>query len=193
MNSESLEKEISKICVACGMCCDGTLFAKANIKDDSDRVLADSLGLSTMMKDEVRLFSLPCHHFESKCTVYDQNRPVVCGSYFCNPIIKLKREKMSLPEAQEIISKTVRLKQQFENALEAYPEFSGKTVFEVRQTLESHKLSSHEQADMRRQYAMLYLVGYKLFPLLVEIAGKGKKAGKKRDKEEASSGQDFIA
>ena len=49
-NEAKLESAISALCVSCGLCCDGTLFKQANLKDKKDSALADSLGLKVIEK-----------------------------------------------------------------------------------------------------------------------------------------------
>ncbi len=84
-------KEVSDICVACGMCCDGTLFGKANLSneqfnDDYENVLkARDLNMNVFEENGKYFFKQPCHLFNTCCTVYNQVRPRVCGTYFANP------------------------------------------------------------------------------------------------------------
>ena len=138
------------------MCCDGTLFAKASIKDESDRILAW------------------------------QNRPTICSNYFCQPIMKLSRGKMSLHEVQEMISRALQLKQKFERVKQVFPEISGKSALQVRQLLYNNKHTPDVRADMKRQYLILYLIGSSLFPLLNEIGASKQKRKKAKERPPAT-------
>lgn len=166
---------ISKICFACGMCCDGTLFDMASIIDKDDRALADSLSLSTIAENGELWFHQPCCHFIHKCTIYGQDRPKICSRYFCRPIRELKKNKITLQEVRDLIFKTVRLKQQFENHSISFPEFSDKSIYQIRKLLNIKNPSPDEQISFRRQYSMLLLIGTKLFPLLDQISNTNKK------------------
>lgn len=107
----ALEDQLSEICTQCGMCCDGTLFRTAKIKDEDDQNLAQYLGLTTVHTPEgKRFFQLPCHHFHHCCTIYDQNRPTICGAYFCEPLKKFKKGDLSFEEAQTTIHVALALR-----------------------------------------------------------------------------------
>ena len=104
-------EKLSEICVKCGMCCDGTLFNRAKIKNTEDERLAKSLGLTTFSDADGKLnFQLPCHLFKGCCTVYDQARPNICGSFFCEPLRKVQKDEMSFEKAEKLIDTTLELR-----------------------------------------------------------------------------------
>jgi len=170
--------EISNICVSCGMCCDGALFHKANIKDDDDRKLAESMGFKIVTDGSRQAFLQPCHHFNCHCTVYSQPRPSVCGAYFCEPIRKAKRQEITTYQARELISKAVSLKRKFNQVCLNFAEFSGKSIPQIQKALNFDQLPKAEQIVMRQKYAQVLLIGIKLFPLIHEIIGPRKKKKK---------------
>jgi uncharacterized protein len=105
------EPDLSSICISCGMCCDGTLFSRAKIWNDEDEQLAKSLDLDVFTHtDEVKYFKLPCHHFKSCCTIYDQPRPITCSKFFCVPLKKCNAGELTFEKANEIINLTVKLR-----------------------------------------------------------------------------------
>lgn len=104
-------EQLSAICVQCGMCCDGTLFDRAKIKDGVDEAVAKSLGLNAFLhKDGNPYFQLPCHHFKSCCTIYDQTRPSTCSGFFCKPLKKAQNGELSLEKAHHLILSALALK-----------------------------------------------------------------------------------
>ncbi|NWF35521.1 YkgJ family cysteine cluster protein [Mariprofundus sp. KV] len=166
---------VSELCTSCGMCCDGTLFGHANIKNDDDLKLASSLGLNTLQKNGRDTFELPCHHFSSKCTIYGEKRPNICGAFFCQPIRDIKNGRCDLSEANDLVSRAVKLREQFSVACLAYPEFASQSIFKIRRELHLNGMSQAQQVGMRKKYAPLYLIGARLFPLLNAIAPRRKK------------------
>lgn len=144
-------QQISEICTACGMCCDGTLFHQANIRHDDDKAVAETLGLTTDQKNDRRFFRLPCHHFSWHCTIYEQQRPHICGAYFCDPIIKTKRQQMPLSEASAMITRAVQLNRQFQNGRVNFSEFSDMSVLQIQHELHFDHLPSEQQVAMRKK------------------------------------------
>jgi hypothetical protein len=75
------------------MCCDGTLFGRADLSAVQVPPSA-ALGMTIIRspqtpEDERTWFQLPCHLLEDRrCTIYDQWRPDICGDYLCG-ILKL--------------------------------------------------------------------------------------------------------
>lgn len=79
------EKEVSDLCMSCGLCCDGTLFPYGFIRDEADKKVADDLGLPVTEISEKLLFKLPCTCFSGKCTVYNKPRSYTCSAFFVLP------------------------------------------------------------------------------------------------------------
>jgi hypothetical protein len=165
-----IQATISAICVHCGLCCDGTLFRHASLKDDDDLQLARTLGLSiNEQKDDKQNFRQPCHHFNGCCTIYTQPRPKVCGPYYCHPMRLLKKGDLSQTEATELIQRATRLKQQFKREISNFPEFAHLSIAQIRPKLQVSDGTPQEQTQHRTHYGSLLLIGIKLFPLLDEI------------------------
>ncbi|MEO7248215.1 MAG: YkgJ family cysteine cluster protein [Novosphingobium sp.] len=72
----------SDICTACGMCCDGTLFARVLAKPDEVEALRQTGFTLTPFGTELG-FSQPCVQLcGTRCGVYAA-RPQVCRTYTC--------------------------------------------------------------------------------------------------------------
>ena len=126
-------EQLSSICVQCGMCCDGTLFNRANIVDTDDEQAAANLGL-TIVKNEAQkpFFLQPCPHFKTCCTVYNENRPKVCISFFCAPLRKVQKSLISFEAAQGIIENALNMRTEVLNLaanIEAFKNFSTSELF----------------------------------------------------------------
>lgn len=103
-------QNFSSICVKCGICCDGTLFSKARIKDEADEQLVKGLGLSIFEQaNGKRYFHQPCSVFDGCCTVY-QLRPKVCQYFLCEPLKKVKNNEMSFEQAEKLVTTTLALR-----------------------------------------------------------------------------------
>jgi len=97
------KNEISDLCVSCGMCCDGTLFETGFVRDETDRKVADDLGMVTMQIRDKLFFELPCRHFSGCCTVYGRQRPYTCSVFFCPPIKRYEHKEQTFSEAEQQI------------------------------------------------------------------------------------------
>jgi uncharacterized protein len=99
----------SSICIGCGLCCDGTLYATATVRSqDVSSVIAAGLIIE---KDEEReFFRQPCPRFScGSCTVYEI-RPKVCKGYRCSLLEKVEAGEISTPLAREVIEKALELR-----------------------------------------------------------------------------------
>ena len=72
----------SRLCLACGLCCQGLLHEWAQL-DPGETADAERLGLPTFLHPQGPGFTLPCpRHREGRCTVYDE-RPSPCRGFRC--------------------------------------------------------------------------------------------------------------
>lgn len=75
---------IDQLCLKCGLCCDGTLFADVELRAGDDLVQLRKLGLPVVKKG-ARGFAFPqrCACFDGKyCHIYEQ-RPKRCRQFVC--------------------------------------------------------------------------------------------------------------
>lgn len=99
-----IDLSFSKICMQCGMCCDGTLFTKANVKNREDELLAKSLGLTTFSTSDSKIyFEQPCQLFNKTCTIYDKPRPNCCSKFICEPLQKVRTNEITFNDAENQI------------------------------------------------------------------------------------------
>ena len=86
-------KRPEAICLACGLCCDGTIFARVKLQPEDDLGRLESLGL-TLVQPRSRQgalprpgrrphFNQPCAALEGcRCRIYEQ-RPCYCRQFEC--------------------------------------------------------------------------------------------------------------
>lgn len=76
-----------QLCLACGLCCDGTLFDNVQLKSDDDAKKLKALGLPVMVtraQTPITLFRQPCAGLcaDRTCRVY-ADRPSQCRRFEC--------------------------------------------------------------------------------------------------------------
>jgi hypothetical protein len=81
----SAARDGADLCLQCGLCCDGTVFHKINMKPD-EKEYVESLGLPVEPNpdgDGVTVFE-PCPAFvDGCCSLYQVGRPATCHVYRC--------------------------------------------------------------------------------------------------------------
>lgn len=92
----------SDLCVACGMCCDGTLFGNVVCSKEEAEYM-ESLGLSTKKKEgqENYLFIQPCSmHINGSCSIYnDPKKPKTCSGFKCALLKRVIKEEITPEQA----------------------------------------------------------------------------------------------
>lgn len=72
-----------RLCVACGLCCNGAWFGRGELGADEVEP-ARTAGLRVKSVDGRHHFGQPCTRFLSGCcSIYESWRPRVCGDYTC--------------------------------------------------------------------------------------------------------------
>ena len=108
----------SRLCLACGLCCDGTVFGFAHIEEEEVEDTA-GIGLQTIRttKDEPA-FLLGCHYLDgAACTRYRDWRPSVCGDYFCEVQKRVGKQELAEDEAFSIIARARQMTEEIKALL----------------------------------------------------------------------------
>lgn len=80
--SDDRSAELSALCSACGLCCDGTMFHHVELRDGEE--LAPEARRRLRMVPDSRRFLQPCSaRSHAGCDVYT-SRPKVCRTYRCS-------------------------------------------------------------------------------------------------------------
>jgi hypothetical protein len=115
----------SRLCAACGMCCNGVLFHAGVLQEgDSERALS-ALGLKIKRRGSPPHFPQPCTaHRDSHCTIYDQ-RPQRCRLFNCRQLLRVEAgditESAALEKIYEAKSRTVRVENLIDRLAETNP------------------------------------------------------------------------
>ena len=121
--SEENSKNEQDICISCGFCCDGTLFHQAILQPGEKGSLPEKIEQAYFKKEDQEFFKLPCLYFDQKCTIYDQEKAIICSAFRCQLLNDFSENKISLKTAKEIVrnSKNTR-----EELLQDYAQITGK-------------------------------------------------------------------
>lgn len=112
-----------QICVNCGFCCDHTLFDIAGIRSGEE--LPEKFVHLEEKKDGQRFFKLPCPYFDSKCTIYQEEKAIVCGQFRCKVLKDLEKGELSENTALQIV---LEIKKQRDSLVQVYEELMGEKV-----------------------------------------------------------------
>jgi hypothetical protein len=115
-------QEEQRICVACGMCCDGTLFLHAHLDPGETGNLPERIEENTYSKEGKDYFRLPCLYFDRKCTIYDLKRANVCSEYRCQLLKDFADKRIALEDALAVVGDSLSMRDQI---TEQYKTFSG--------------------------------------------------------------------
>ena len=94
---------VAELCPACGLCCNGVLFADVEIQGVDDRKKLRSYGLLLERRGRKILFSQPCECFDGKlCRIYD-DRPCRCQTFECRQLQQVQAGDVTATSALRAI------------------------------------------------------------------------------------------
>ena len=123
MKSDKAPLKEQEICVTCGFCCDGTLFAHALLNPGEKGNLPQRIEENAFTRAERDYFHLPCSYFTGRCTIYDRQRADVCGSYRCQLLRDFSEGNITYRQALGMVE---RAKQVRSELMEQYSLLTGK-------------------------------------------------------------------
>ena len=103
-----------RICVACGLCCDGTLFERATLQPGEKGTLPDKMDMNYFRIRDVEYFRLPCPYFREKFTIYDQKKAIVCSAFRCRVLDDLTERKVTEQDAMETVKRAVEMRNEIQ-------------------------------------------------------------------------------
>jgi Fe-S-cluster containining protein len=94
-----------KLCLACGLCCNGVLFADVRLQKDDDAEALQRLGLPVISKGKGWRFAQPCAALEGcRCRIYSE-RPGYCRAFDCSLLKRVLAGDMERRVALGIITR----------------------------------------------------------------------------------------
>lgn len=101
-----------QLCLACGLCCDGTLFDGVKLEPDEDARQLKALGLPvtySRARHPVARFAQPCAALcqDRSCQLY-RNRPRQCRTFECQVFQEARAGRIDYAAALRLVEKTRR-------------------------------------------------------------------------------------
>ena len=134
----------SRLCNACGMCCDGTLFHYVRLQPRDSAPALAALGLKLKRKRKHDHIIQPCPAYrDSKCSIY-LDRPERCRLFECRQIKRVASDEITEADAaakiREALDRRAEIRELFERCGESKP----KGPLSVRfQKIEAEPQSGH--------------------------------------------------
>ena len=119
------------MCLACGLCCNGVIFADVKLRrgDDATRLQALGIPLSQpaagpgakpgagVARRRAQRFPQPCvAHDGCRCRIYEE-RPVYCREFECALLKKVKAGEATSAAAQQLIRKAKQTSEEVKKLL----------------------------------------------------------------------------
>lgn len=123
MKSDKAPAQEQEICVTCGFCCDGTLFAYALLTPGEKGNLPERIEENVFSKGEKDYFRLPCSYFAGSCSIYGRQRADVCGSYRCQLLRNFSDGSISYGQALGMVERARQVRSEL---MEQYSLLTGK-------------------------------------------------------------------
>lgn len=118
MTPEEFSSAATRLCAACGMCCDGTMFQIVRMQPGEVPAELGKLGLKIRCRDGEYYMEQPCSALsEKRCTVYEQ-RPVRCRLFNCQQLGRVERGETTESEAMMMILETRALVEKVRGLIE---------------------------------------------------------------------------
>jgi len=151
-----------QLCLACGLCCDGTLFDGVQLEKSDSAQRLQSLGLPVVVfrgKDPISRFSQPCAALcrDRKCQVY-ADRPKQCRIFECGVYKQAQAGTIDADTALRLVKKTRRLADRARRLLFQL----GDTEVECSLGERFHRIQEHFEADPSDQAALALLADLSL-------------------------------
>jgi hypothetical protein len=116
------------LCLACGLCCDGTLFYGVPVSEDEAKALAGRVRIdaacSQLLQGCVALGG------DLRCSVYE-DRPQACRRFRCTVLRALEAGQLTSEEAHAAIDEVLSVRRELADALKLDPRAA---VAHVRET-----------------------------------------------------------
>lgn len=106
-----MSEAASRLCQACGLCCDGSLFPTVRLHPGDSPPGLKQLGFRIQHKKRYDFFDQPCVAFKKSCCSIYKERPVRCRAFQCQQLKRLALGETTeenvlkkIKEAQSIIA-----------------------------------------------------------------------------------------
>ena len=153
----------NRLCMSCGMCCDGTMFDHANVVPDEKQQVM-SAGLIVNEKLGKLSFEQPCRFYcHNLCSIYEQ-RPAVCISYRCKLLKKMNKDEVSLDAALDKVKMLRALQKRLAEVMPnaKHSPITSVEVYEMAATIDQ------QDTMQRKQYGIFLMSATKFIGMLTD-------------------------
>lgn len=118
MTSAAVNERAENLCLACGLCCDGTIFSDVTLESEDSRDDLVATGLTFRIhSDGSERFDLPCLcHVGGPCVIYAQ-RPSRCRRFRCDLLKAVEAGGIAPAEARNVVRQALDLRDGFREEL----------------------------------------------------------------------------
>ena len=93
---------MSRLCLSCGLCCNGALFARVALTGDEARTLAERVEVGRD-SEGATVLRQPCRALrDRRCTVY-ADRPQACRAYVCQLVQRFSKGEVDFDTALDVV------------------------------------------------------------------------------------------
>jgi len=178
--TESNDTVVAQLCPACGLCCNGVIFANLALRPGDDAARLRSLGVpvsdwrSTLRPPHL---AQPCAAFDgSYCRVY-ADRPQYCRQFECALLQSVKAGRTQPPEALRVIRTARDRADKVHCLLGALGDTESQLPLSTRFRRTARRLQNRElEGAAADTYALLTLAVHDLNLLLADAFYPGKAA-----------------
>jgi Fe-S-cluster containining protein len=162
-NAGTYKTSSQNLCISCGLCCDGTFFARVDLAKEDTEAKNGLVALAATFSIERELegFCQPCTALENKrCKIY-VSRPQICRSFKCDVLKDYENGRIEFEAALGVINNTFRLRNERDASAEGVGIEVGSStasgfVAKVGKLLESVDMNE------KRKYAQLAVNSFAL-------------------------------
>lgn len=98
-------KTADSLCVQCGLCCDGSLFADVELRGETEAIEVEAMGLEVEEEDGRELLIQPCRALRGmKCGLY-AHRPECCRTFECRLLKQFNNGDVNLSSAIRVVKR----------------------------------------------------------------------------------------
>lgn len=96
------------LCIGCGLCCDGSLFADVELAGRAEISRLEALGLEVDEEGASRALPQPCAALRGRrCQIY-RHRPSCCRTFECQLLQEVRSGVVEVEQAKERIAVTLQ-------------------------------------------------------------------------------------
>jgi len=157
MKDQAKLNDEQKVCIKCGLCCDGTLFDHALLDKGEKPNLPKLMQQQYFKTDKKEAFRLPCPYFDKKCTIYRQQKAHVCSSFRCELLKEFSKSNISLKDAQNVVENAITLRSEIFELYTKYKKSSIKISFrELLKEISQEKEKNDKQNITNQALDLIY-------------------------------------